>query len=122
MNRTISAALLLCAGIANAGDFLQASSTITQCPGPEPTVVEIDVVDGAEGITLGENKITINEAGTYLIVAAPQVGREGDGPMGCFDLWLRVNGSDVSQFQRAVVPGRRKQGQGRHYFARNSSP
>ncbi len=98
MNRTISAffALLLCAGIANAGDFLQASSTITQCPGPEATVVEIDVVDGAEGIALEDNKITVSEAGAYLIVAAPQVGREGDGPMGCFDLWLRVNGSDVS--------------------------
>ena len=96
MNRTISAALLLCAGIANAGDFLQASSTITQCPGPEPTVVEIDVVDGAEGTTLENNKITVNESGTYLIIAAPQAGREGDGPMGCFDLWLRVNGSDVA--------------------------
>ena len=30
------------------------------------------------------------------MVAAPQVGREDAGPLGCFDLWLRVNGSDVS--------------------------
>ena len=98
MNKTIS---ILCAlyawvGIAHADDFLQASSTITQCPGPEPAVVEIDVVDGAEDISLEDNKITVSEAGTYLIIAAPQVGREGDGPLGCFDLWLRVNGSDVS--------------------------
>ncbi len=25
-----------------------------------------------------------------------QVGREGGGPLGCFDLWLRVNGKDVA--------------------------
>ena len=35
-------------------------------------------------------------ADPYLIVAAPQVGREGAGPYGCFDLWLRVNGADVA--------------------------
>ena len=76
--------------------YLQASSTITQCPGTEPELVKIDVTDGADGITLENNKITVNEAGTYLVVAAPQVGREDAGPLGCFDLWLRVNGSDVA--------------------------
>ena len=45
---------------------------------------------------MADNKITVSEAGPYLIVAAPQVGREGEGPLGCFDLWLRVNGSDVA--------------------------
>ena len=76
--------------------YLQASSTITQCPSMTPEVVRIDVTDAANGITLTDNKITVSEAGPYLIVAAPQVGREGAGPLGCFDLWLRVNGSDVA--------------------------
>ncbi len=97
MKKLIPALFVLIApfGLAQADDYLQASSTITQCPGPEPTVVEIDVVDAADGVTLDDNKITVEEGGTYLIVAAPQVGHEGDGPYGCFDLWLRVNGEDV---------------------------
>ena len=87
---------LASASMANAEQYLQASSTITQCPGMAPEVVEIDVTDAASGLTLTDNRITVSEAGPYLIVAAPQVGREGAGPLGCFDLWLRVNGSDVA--------------------------
>jgi hypothetical protein len=51
---------------------------------------------GQSGIALKDNKVTVSEAGPYLIVAAPQVGRADAGPLGCFDLWLRVNGSDVA--------------------------
>ena len=79
-----------------AGQYLQASSSVTQCPGKAPKLVEMDIVDAANGITLANNKVTVGEAGPYLIVAAPQVGREGGGPYGCFDLWLRVNGTDVA--------------------------
>ena len=61
-----------------------------------PEVVQIDITDAADGIAMADNKITVSEAGPYLVVAAPQVGREGAGPLGCFDLWLRVNGSDVA--------------------------
>ena len=56
----------------------------------------MDIVDAANGVTLKANKVTVGEAGPYLIVAAPQVGREGGGPYGCFDLWLRINGKDVA--------------------------
>ena len=35
-------------------------------------------------------------ADPYLIMAAPQVGREDAGPYGCCDLWLRANGADVA--------------------------
>ncbi|MCY4550646.1 MAG: hypothetical protein OXC28_19965 [Defluviicoccus sp.] len=84
------------AGAANAGQYLQASSSVTQCPGTAPTLVEMDIVDAANGVTLKANKVTVGEAGPYLIVAAPQVGREGGGPYGCFDLWLRINGKDVA--------------------------
>jgi hypothetical protein len=88
--------LVLSVSVANAGQYLQASSSISQCPGTAPEVVRIDITDAANGIALADDKITVSEAGPYLVVAAPQVGREGAGPLGCFDLWLRVNGSDVA--------------------------
>ena len=88
--------IVACAGEANASQYLQASSSVTQCPGTAPEVVALDIVDAANGITLASNAITVGEAGPYLVVAAPQVGREGAGPYGCFDLWLRVNGADVA--------------------------
>ena len=89
-------AVVATAGVANADQYLQASSSVTQCPGTAPTLVEMDIVDAANGVTLAKNKIAVSEAGPYLIVAAPQVGREGGGPYGCFDLWLRINGKDVA--------------------------
>ncbi len=98
MKRLLAAlvAVAASAGAANAGQYLQASSSVTQCPGTAPTLVEMDIVDAANGVTLKANKVTVGEAGPYLIVAAPQVGREGGGPYGCFDLWLRINGKDVA--------------------------
>ena len=98
MKKLISALFVLLASVsvAKADQYLQASSTITQCPGTAPEVVKMDLTDAASGIAMADNKITVSEAGPYLIVAAPQVGREGAGPLGCFDLWLRVNGSDVA--------------------------
>ena len=98
MKKLISALCVLLAsvGVAEADQYLQASSTLTQCPGAAPEVVKMDVTDAASGIALKDNKVTVSEAGPYLIVAAPQVGRADAGPLGCFDLWLRVNGSDVA--------------------------
>ena len=97
MKKLISTLFVLLASVsvAKADQYLQASSTMTQCPGTAPEVVKIDLTDVASGIAMMDNKVTVSEAGPYLIVAAPQVGREGAGPLGCFDLWLRVNGSDV---------------------------
>ena len=98
MKKFTSALFVLLASVsmAKADQYMQASSTITQCPGMAPEIVKIDITDAANGITMKDNKITVSEAGPYLIVAAPQVGREGGGPLGCFDLWLRVNGADVA--------------------------
>ena len=99
MNKRLFSTLVMIVasvGVANASQYLQASSSVTQCPGTAPEVVAMDIVDAASGITLASNGITVGEAGPYLIVAAPQVGREGAGPYGCFDLWLRVNGADVA--------------------------
>ena len=88
-------ALIASVGVANAGQYLQASSSVTQCPGTAPEVVAMDIIDAAKGVTMANNQITVGKAGPYLIFAAPQVGREGGGPYGCFDLWLRINGADV---------------------------
>ena len=122
MKKLTSALCVVLASVsmANAAQYLQASSTITQCPGTEPEVVKIDVTDGANGITLENDKITANEAGTYLVVAAPQVGREDAGPLGCFDLWLRLNGSDVSNSNVQLCQDAGSHGQGRHYLAGNT--
>ena len=49
--------LLASVGVAHAGQYLQASSTITQCPGTAPEVVQIDVTDTASGIAMADNKI-----------------------------------------------------------------
>ena len=98
MKKILSTLFVFLASVsmANASQYLQASSTITQCPGKVPEVVKMDITDAADGLAIKNNKITVSEAGAYLIVAAPQVGREGGGPGGCFDLWLRVNGKDVA--------------------------
>ena len=88
-------ALIASVSVVHAGQYLQASSSVTQCPGTAPEVVAMDITDAAKGITLANNQITVGKAGAYLIFAAPQVGREGGGPYGCFDLWLRINGADV---------------------------
>ena len=50
-------------GVGNASQYLQASSSVTQCPGTPPEVVTMNIVDAANGITLGNNKITVGEAG-----------------------------------------------------------
>ena len=90
------AVLIASVGVANAGQYLQASSSVTQCPGTAPEVVAMDIIDAAKGVTMANNQITVGKAGPYLIFAAPQVGREGGGAYGCFDLWLRINGADVA--------------------------
>ena len=78
-------ALIASVSTVNAGQYLKASPSITQCPGTAPEVVTMDIVDATNGITLADNRITVGEGGSYLIVAAPQVGGEGAGPFGCFD-------------------------------------
>ena len=88
--------LVASVSVVNAGQYLQASSSVTQCPGTAPEVVAMDIIDAAKGITMENNQITVGKAAPYLIFAAPQVGREGGGPYGCFDLWLRINGADVA--------------------------
>ena len=106
-------------GMGSADQYLQASSTITQCPGTAPEVVQMDITDAASGVAMAASQITVEESGAYLIVAAPQVGREGAGPYGCFDLWLRVNGADVGNSNVQLCQDGGEHGQGRHHLAGN---
>jgi hypothetical protein len=49
--------------------------------------------------------VIINEGGTYLIVAAGQVGKTSGNTTCNVDLWLRQNGEDVANSNtRASVP------------------
>jgi len=99
---------LCLAGVANASHYIQGSSSETQCPGKKPTAVTIDMNDANDGITLeSPGTFTIAKDGVYLIIAAPQVGRPEAGPAACLDLWLAVNGKDVtnSNVQMCVDEG-----------------
>ena len=88
--------LLVFSSCSIAGDYLQASSSVTQTANTSPTTVLMDMVDANKGVTLDrDGSITVKTSGAYVIIAAPQVGRAGKGSYGCFDLWLRVNDEDV---------------------------
>ena len=81
------------------GNWIQASSTKTQRIKQNDTgqVVLIDNVDGASGVSLDPitGAFTIESEGDYLVVAAPQVGRENAGDTANFRCWLRNNGENV---------------------------
>ena len=55
---------LVSVSIVDAAQYLQASSTVTQCPGTAPDVVKMDITDAANGVTMANNKITVSEAGS----------------------------------------------------------
>ena len=80
MNRLflILTALVASVSVANATEYLQASSSVTQCPGTAPEVVAMDIIDAADGISMANNQLTVSEAGPYLIFAAPQAVKVQD--------------------------------------------
>lgn len=79
--------------------WLQASSKTTQRIEQDNVgqVVLIDNVDGSSNVSLDTStgKVTIEKDAYYLIVAAPQVGRENAGDVANFRCWIRVNGTNV---------------------------
>ena len=79
--------------------WMQASSTITQRIKEDNVgqVVIIDNVDGASGVSLDAStgSFTVEQESDYLVVAAPQVGRQNPGDNANFRCWLRVNGKNV---------------------------
>ena len=79
--------------------WMQASSTVTQRISEDNVgqVVIIDNVDGARGVSLDPKSgtFTVEQDSDYLVVAAPQVGRENPEGSANFRCWLRVNGENV---------------------------
>ena len=81
-------------------DFAQIISTIDQRPDTtDPVPVFMDQNDAISGIEHSNEHpadIRIVESGTYVLIAAPQVGRKsGNGPS-TVDFWLRKNGQDIA--------------------------
>jgi len=81
-------------------EFAQIISTIDQRPDTtEPVPVFMDQNDAISGIEHSNERpadVRILESGTYVVIAAPQVGRTtGDGASSV-DFWLRRNGMDIA--------------------------
>ena len=81
-------------------EFAQIISTIDQRPDTtEPVPVfmdQNDAISGIEHTTEHPADIRIMESGTYVVIAAPQVGRvSGNGPAS-IDFWLRKNQDDIA--------------------------
>ncbi len=81
-------------------EFAQIISTSDQRPettDPVPVFMDQnDAISGIEHSTGHPADIKIAESGTYVVIAAPQVGRlSGDAP-GHVDFWLRKNNKDIA--------------------------
>ncbi len=80
-------------------EFAQIISTIDQRPDTtDPVPVFMDQNDAISGIEHSSEHpadIRIIESGTYVVIAAPQVGRTSGGDAGTVDFWLRKNGQDI---------------------------
>jgi len=81
-------------------EFAQIISTIDQRPNTtEPVTVFMDQNDSISGIRHSNDHpadIVMEESGTYVIIAAPQVGRLSGNGASSVDFWLRKNGRDIS--------------------------
>lgn len=78
--------------------WIQASASATQLIISSPQQAIIDNLDGSsDKVELNGGEITVKHGGEYLIIAAPQVGRNTGSPsIANFRCWLRVNGTDVT--------------------------
>ncbi len=89
-------------------EFAQIISTLDQRPDTtDPVPVFMDQNDAISGIEHSNEHpadVHIQESGTYVLMAAPQVGRKlGNGPS-YVDFWLRKNGTDIPNSSvRAVI-------------------
>lgn len=79
--------------------WLQAASKNTQRIQQDDVgqVVVLDILDNANKVSLdtATGAVTVEEEADYLIVSAPQVGRENPGETANFRCWVRVNGTNV---------------------------
>jgi len=89
----MTAMLVASVGGASATSWIQASSTDEQVASdPKPKVVTMNSTDGAKNIKMDKGVVTVNEKGSYFLMAAAQVGGKTKGLV---RMWMRVNGKDV---------------------------
>ena len=89
-------------------EFAQIISTLDQRPETtDPVPVFMDQNDAIAGIEHSSEHpadIRITESGTYVVIAAPQVGRQSGTEAGAVDFWLRRNNQDIpNSTVRAVI-------------------
>jgi len=89
-------------------EFAQIISTLDQRPNstnPVPVFMDQnDAIGGIEHSIEHPADIVIKNSGTYVLIAAPQIGKaSGNGPS-YIDFWLRRNGEDIpNSCVRAVI-------------------
>ncbi len=80
-------------------EYAQIISTLDQRPETtDPVPVFMDQNDAISGIEHSIDHpadIKIAESGTYVVIAAPQVGRTSGDTPGHVDFWLRKNNKDI---------------------------
>ncbi len=81
-------------------EFAQIISTLDQRPettDPVPVFMDQnDAISGIEHSTDHPADIKIAESGTYVVIAAPQIGRLSGNTPGHVDFWLRKNNKDIA--------------------------
>jgi len=81
-------------------EFAQIISTLDQRPETtDPVPVFMDQNDAISGIEHSIDHpadIKIAESGTYVVIAAPQIGRLSGNTPGHVDFWLRKNNKDIA--------------------------
>jgi len=79
--------------------YAQITSTEDQRPsGTSPVLVTLnqnDEISGIEHSVENPGDIRIQEAGVYVVIAAPQIGRTSGTKERFVDIWLRNNGTDI---------------------------
>ena len=93
-------------------EFAQIISTLDQRPDttdPVPIFMDQnDAIAGIEHTIEHPADIRVLESGTYVLIAAPQVGRTSGEESSSVDFWLRKNGTDIANSNVRCVLGTNK--------------
>ena len=94
-------------------EFAQIISTLDQRPDTtDPVPVFMDQNDAISGIGHSIEHpadVIIESSGTYVLIAAPQVGRTSGNGSSSVDFWLRKNGQDIPNSNVRAVLGTNEQ-------------
>ena len=96
-------------------EFAQIISTLDQRPDTtDPVPIFMDKNDAIAGIEHHIDHpadITIKSSGTYVLIAAPQVGRKSGNGSSSIDFWLRCNNQDIPNSNvRTVIESKDQKG------------